>query len=55
MRLSSLVIGLLVVSCMAEFEEEENVLILKNDNFDQAISTHRFVLVKFYAPWCGHW
>lgn len=37
-----------------EYAKEENVVILTDDNFDEYIKTHEHVLVKFYAPWCGH-
>jgi thiol-disulfide isomerase/thioredoxin len=35
-------------------EVEDNVMILNNDNFDDVIAHYEFVMVKFYAPWCGH-
>jgi protein disulfide-isomerase A1 len=50
---------LLIVSLFAlvkshDFPEEEDVLVLGEDNFDQAIKHFEHVLVEFYAPWCGH-
>ncbi|GAB1599379.1 protein disulfide-isomerase A4-like [Argonauta hians] len=34
--------------------EEDHVLVLNNNNFDDFIYNSDTVLVEFYAPWCGH-
>lgn len=34
--------------------DEKDVAMLKESNFSDVVSKNRYVLVEFYAPWCGH-
>lgn len=47
-------IALLGAALADEVPTEENVLVLSKSNFDSVVSSNNFLLVEFYAPWCGH-
>ncbi|GMS89584.1 hypothetical protein PENTCL1PPCAC_11759 [Pristionchus entomophagus] len=36
------------------YEQDEGIVILTDANFDAFLKKNPTVLVKFYAPWCGH-
>ncbi|CAA0827910.1 Protein disulfide isomerase-like 1-2 [Striga hermonthica] len=37
-----------------ESESKEFVVTLDRSNFTDFVAKHKFVVVEFYAPWCGH-
>lgn len=41
-----------LASC--EIKEEEDVMVVTTDNWDEAVRDDNNVLIEFYAPWCGH-
>ncbi|XP_076893556.1 protein disulfide-isomerase-like [Bidens hawaiensis] len=52
-----LVFFFVIVSSIASFSsatEKEHVLTLDHSNFTEVVSKHKFIVVEFYAPWCGH-
>ncbi|KAL9666728.1 hypothetical protein QQ045_001066 [Rhodiola kirilowii] len=42
------------VSASESESPEQFVLTLDHSNFSEVVSKHDFVVVEFYAPWCGH-
>jgi protein disulfide-isomerase A1 len=40
--------------CDDDFPLEKDVIILTDSTFDKAVEKYEYLLVLFYAPWCGH-
>ena len=37
-----------------DIPKEEGVFVLNVKNYDEAVKANQYLLVYFYAPWCGH-
>lgn len=55
MKYTSFICAILLATAFAEIPEEDNVMVLNTEDFNTVIESHKYVLVEFYAPWCGHW
>merc|ERR1711920_50442 len=54
MKCLGVLLALASVALGAEVNKDEGVAVLNVENFDEVIEGNEFVLVEFYAPWCGH-
>jgi protein disulfide-isomerase A1 len=36
------------------YEVEEEVLVLHDSDFPSILEEFNYILIEFYAPWCGH-
>lgn len=43
-----------VFSSQTTITEDRGILVLTNENFYKCVQENRFMLVEFYAPWCGY-
>jgi protein disulfide-isomerase A1 len=43
------------MSAKTEFTHDENVMILDESNFEEALEDFEYLMIDFYAPWCDHW
>jgi len=50
MQFSSILCLVIVAVATAQYAEEENVLVLTKDNFDQAVADFKYLLVEFCKP-----
>merc|ERR1719431_893038 len=52
--MNSLSLVVLLVACAATSVLSENVLELTDASFTNEVNKYDFILVEFFAPWCGH-
>ncbi|KAK8552569.1 hypothetical protein V6N12_041155 [Hibiscus sabdariffa] len=52
--LAAIACSLTAISAEETVDSKEFVLTLDHSNFTDIVSKHDFIVVEFYAPWCGH-
>ncbi|KAJ3675229.1 hypothetical protein LUZ60_004271 [Juncus effusus] len=54
LQITFLFLTIILVSANVRAEEEPAVIELTESNFTEIVEKHDFIVVEFYAPWCGH-
>ncbi|KAK8642860.1 hypothetical protein V6N13_012188 [Hibiscus sabdariffa] len=52
--LAVIVCSVTAISAEESSDSKEFVLTLDHSNFTDTVSKQKFIVVEFYAPWCGH-
>jgi protein disulfide-isomerase A1 len=47
-------LAILVTFGASEFTYDADVLVLDENNFEEAKNSFDYLMLEFYAPWCGH-
>jgi len=50
----SLLLSLSLAEKSKKFQKSEGIFVLTDKNYDAAVKEFEYLLVYFYAPWCGH-
>ena len=37
-----------------EDDDDGDVIVLTSENFEEQVAANKYMMVEFYAPWCGH-
>ncbi|XP_012274364.1 protein disulfide-isomerase [Orussus abietinus] len=54
LALVNLVVAGAFLAAVFADDADDHVIIMTKDNFEKTLAEHEFVLIEFYAPWCGH-
>ena len=57
MKFYSLIILLIIIlysKCVNQFPLDNNVITLTDSTYEKAIEQYKYLMIYFYAPWCGH-
>ena len=53
-RMKLAVLLIVLAATAAAYEKDGEVLVLHDADFPQVVNELQYVMLEFYAPWCGH-